>query len=96
MDEAIMTDIWLSAALWVGLALVATLISIWFRIVAAWSEIVVDAVAQRVASVIRPLEPSEAAETAALRKSARQCHGKVLVRLGGDGAGRGRSLRSRA
>ncbi len=43
-----MTDIWLLAALWVGLALVATLISIWFRIATALSEIVVGTVAQLV------------------------------------------------
>ena len=35
-----------SAALWVGLALVATLLAIWFRISTALSEIVVGTVAQ--------------------------------------------------
>lgn len=92
-----MTDIWLLAALWVGLALVATTISIWLRIAAAWSEVVADAVAEQVASVLRPPKPSEAAEMAALQDSARQFHGKIPVRLGGEVAGRtGRSLRSRA
>ena len=43
-----MTDTWLLAALWVGLALVATLVSIWFRIATALSEIVVGTVAQLV------------------------------------------------
>ena len=43
-----MTEIWALAALWVGLALVATLISIWVRISTALSEIVVGTVAQLV------------------------------------------------
>jgi Kef-type K+ transport system membrane component KefB len=43
-----MTDIWALAALWIGLALVATLISIWLRISTALSEIVVGTVAQLV------------------------------------------------
>jgi glutathione-regulated potassium-efflux system ancillary protein KefC len=41
-----MTDTWLLAALWIGLALVATLLSIWLRIATALSEIVVGTVAQ--------------------------------------------------
>ncbi|HTQ74044.1 MAG TPA: cation:proton antiporter [Burkholderiales bacterium] len=41
-----MTEIWAQSALWVGLALVATLISIWLRIATALSEIVVGTVAQ--------------------------------------------------
>lgn len=41
-----MTGIWALAALWVGLALVATLLSIWLRISAALSEIVIGTVAQ--------------------------------------------------
>ncbi len=41
-----MTSIWALAALWVGLALVATLLSIWLRISAALSEIVIGTVAQ--------------------------------------------------
>ena len=36
------------AAVWLGLALVATLLSIWFRIATALSEIVVGTVAQLV------------------------------------------------
>ena len=36
-----MTEVWAQAALWLGLALVATLISIWLRIATALSEIVV-------------------------------------------------------
>ena len=43
-----MTSVWGLAALWVGLALVATLLSIWFRIATALSEIVVGTVAQLV------------------------------------------------
>lgn len=41
-----MTDIWALAALWLGLALAATLISIWLRIATALSEIVVGTIAQ--------------------------------------------------
>jgi glutathione-regulated potassium-efflux system ancillary protein KefC len=41
-----MTDIYALAALWLGLALIATLLSIWFRIATALSEIVVGTVAQ--------------------------------------------------
>ena len=43
-----MTSTWALAALWLGLALVATLLSIWFRIATALSEIVVGTVAQLV------------------------------------------------
>ncbi len=41
-----MTSTWALAALWLGLALVATLLSIWFRVATALSEIVVGTVAQ--------------------------------------------------
>lgn len=41
-----MTEIWAQAALWLGLALAASLISIWLRVATALSEIVVGAIAQ--------------------------------------------------
>lgn len=41
-----MTEIWAQAALWLGLALVAALVSIWLRIATALSEIVVGTIAQ--------------------------------------------------
>ncbi len=41
-----MTNAWVLSALWVGLALIATLLAIWFRIATALSEIVVGTVAQ--------------------------------------------------
>lgn len=41
-----MTQIWFLAALWLGLALVATLLSIWLRMASALSEIIVGTVAQ--------------------------------------------------
>ena len=41
-----MHEVWGMAALWLGLALLATLLSIWFRIATALSEIVVGTVAQ--------------------------------------------------
>lgn len=41
-----MTEIWALAALWLGLALAATLISIWLRVATALSEIVVGTIAQ--------------------------------------------------
>jgi len=47
-----MENIWFLAALWVGLALVATLVAIWFRVSTALSEIVVGTVAQLVIGVV--------------------------------------------
>jgi glutathione-regulated potassium-efflux system ancillary protein KefC len=47
-----MNNIWFLAALWVGLALVATLLAIWFRISTALSEIVVGTVAQLIVVVL--------------------------------------------
>jgi glutathione-regulated potassium-efflux system ancillary protein KefC len=41
-----MTEIWTQAAIWLGLALAASLLSIWLRIATALSEIVVGAIAQ--------------------------------------------------
>src|SRR5216683_2240937 len=41
-----MTSVWALAALWLGLALVASLLSIWLRISTALSEIVVGTIAQ--------------------------------------------------
>lgn len=43
-----MQNVWILAALWVGLALVATLLAIWFKISTALTEIVVGTVAQLV------------------------------------------------
>jgi len=43
-----MTSVWALAALWVGLALVASLLSIWLRVSTALSEIVVGTIAQLV------------------------------------------------
>ena len=43
-----MTEIYALAALWLGLALVATLVSIWLRVATALSEIVVGTIAQLV------------------------------------------------
>jgi glutathione-regulated potassium-efflux system ancillary protein KefC len=47
-----MHEVWGMAALWLGLALIATLLSIWFRIATALSEIVVGTVAQLVIGVL--------------------------------------------
>src|SRR6266702_3775804 len=41
-----MTGIWALASLWLGLALIASLLSIWLRISTALSEIVVGTIAQ--------------------------------------------------
>jgi|SRR5271166_2312497 len=41
-----MTDVWTLAALWLGLALIATLFAIWFRVSTALTEIIVGTVAQ--------------------------------------------------
>ena len=43
-----MENVWVMAAVWVGLALVATLFAIWFRISTALTEIIVGTVAQAV------------------------------------------------
>src|ERR1039457_598015 len=43
-----MANAWALSALWVGLALVATLLAIWFRVATALSEIIVGTVAQLV------------------------------------------------
>jgi glutathione-regulated potassium-efflux system ancillary protein KefC len=43
-----MTETWMLAALWLGLALLATLLSIWLRLATALSEIVVGTIAQLV------------------------------------------------
>ena len=47
-----MTGIWALAALWLGLALVASLLSIWFRISTALSEIVVGTIAQLIIGAV--------------------------------------------
>jgi Kef-type K+ transport system membrane component KefB len=47
-----MTQVWTLAALWLGLALVASLLSIWFRIATALSEIVVGTIAQLVIGAV--------------------------------------------
>jgi glutathione-regulated potassium-efflux system ancillary protein KefC len=46
MAEAVMSGVWALAALWLGLALIASLLSIWFRVSTALTEIVVGTVAQ--------------------------------------------------
>lgn len=43
-----MTETWFLATIWIGLALLATLVSVWFRIATALSEIVVGTVAQMI------------------------------------------------
>ncbi len=47
-----MEQVWFLAALWLGLALLATLLAIWFRISTALSEIVVGTVAQLIIGAI--------------------------------------------
>jgi Kef-type K+ transport system membrane component KefB len=47
-----MTDTWSLAVTWIGLALLATLLAIWFRISTALSEIVVGTVAQLVIGAV--------------------------------------------
>src|ERR1700733_7433620 len=47
-----MEQVWLVAALWLVLALVATLLAIWFRVSTALSEIVVGTVAQLIIGAI--------------------------------------------
>lgn len=47
-----MEQMWFSAAVWLGLALFATLLSIWLRISVALTEIVVGTVAQLLLGVL--------------------------------------------
>src|ERR1700720_3568889 len=47
-----MTGVWALAALWLGLALVASLLAIWFRIPSALSEIVVGTIAQLIIGAV--------------------------------------------
>lgn len=47
-----MTEIWGQASLWLGLALAASLLSIWFRVATALSEIVVGTIAQLVIGAV--------------------------------------------
>jgi Kef-type K+ transport system membrane component KefB len=47
-----MSTVWALAALWLGLALVASLLSIWFRISTALSEIVVGTIAQLIIGAV--------------------------------------------
>ena len=47
-----MTEVWALASLWLGLALIATLLSIWLRISTALSEIVVGTIAQLIIGAV--------------------------------------------
>ncbi len=47
-----MTGVWALAALWLGLALIASLLSIWLRISTALSEIVVGTIAQLIIGAV--------------------------------------------
>jgi Kef-type K+ transport system membrane component KefB len=51
-QESGMTHVWALAALWLGLALAATLLSIWLRIATALSEIVVGTIAQVIIGLV--------------------------------------------
>jgi glutathione-regulated potassium-efflux system ancillary protein KefC len=51
-----LTDVWSLAALWLGLALLATLLAIWLRISTALSEIVIGTVAQLVIGAFLGIE----------------------------------------
>jgi glutathione-regulated potassium-efflux system ancillary protein KefC len=41
-----MTEIWALAALWLGLAFIAALFAVWFRVSTALTEIIVGVIAQ--------------------------------------------------
>src|SRR5271154_2124388 len=47
-----MTSVWALASLWLGLALLASLLAIWFRISSALSEIVVGTIAQLIIGAV--------------------------------------------
>jgi glutathione-regulated potassium-efflux system ancillary protein KefC len=62
-DEVAMENVWILASLWVGLALVATLLGIWFKISTALTEIVVGTVAQLViGALVGPISLSAKTE----------------------------------
>src|ERR1700693_2336744 len=46
-----MTQVWAQTAMWLGLALIATLLSIWLKVATALSEIVVGTIAQLIIGV---------------------------------------------
>jgi Kef-type K+ transport system membrane component KefB len=50
--ERNMTSVWALAALWLGLALIASLLSIWFRVATALSEIIVGTIAQLIIGAV--------------------------------------------
>jgi glutathione-regulated potassium-efflux system ancillary protein KefC len=52
-----MQNVWALASIWVGLALIATLLAIWFKISTALSEIVVGTVAQLIIGAIVVTSP---------------------------------------
>ena len=79
-----MTNSWALLALWMGLALAATLLASWLRISTALSEIVVGAAAQMIVGVIRGIgglhsatpqnqSPSGTKITRQLNKKLRRC-----------------------
>lgn len=47
-----MENVWFLAAVWVGLALIATMLAIWFKVSTALSEIVVGTIAQLIIGII--------------------------------------------
>jgi glutathione-regulated potassium-efflux system ancillary protein KefC len=51
-EKNLMDNVWFLASLWVGLALVATLLAIWLRISTALSEIIVGTVAQLILGAV--------------------------------------------
>ena len=69
-----MTEIWAQAALWLTLALLASLLSIWFRVATALSEIVVGTIAQLIicASAYPVLETAGELQSTRLKAPASQ------------------------
>ena len=58
-----MTEIWTLAAVWLGLALLATLVSLWLRVATALSEIVVGTIAQLIIGTLVGIAALGADET---------------------------------
>ncbi len=54
-----MASVWALAALWLGLAVVATLLSIWLRVSTALSEIAVGTIAQLILGLALDRQCSE-------------------------------------
>lgn len=80
-----MTNAWALSALWVGLALIATLLAIWFKVSTALSEIVVGTVAQLIIAVMLGTGGLQGSGTAPLRRRSQAMERAHGPQNAGDG-----------